>query len=64
VVVAVGAILDRSGEAGGEGAGGPFDVPFVALARLDLPAWAGADCPLCREGGVPVKPGSRDRPAG
>jgi orotate phosphoribosyltransferase len=52
-VLAVGAILDRSGGAN------PFDVPFVALAALDLPAWATEECPLCAEGRPVEKPGSR-----
>jgi orotate phosphoribosyltransferase len=58
-VAAVGAILDRSGGAG------LFEVPFVSLAGLDLPTWQGADCPLCRDGSVAEKPGSRpEAPAG
>jgi orotate phosphoribosyltransferase len=52
-VVAVGAILDRSGGAD------PFDVPFESLVKLDLPTYRPEDCPLCREGSVAVKPGSR-----
>jgi orotate phosphoribosyltransferase len=52
-VVAAAAILDRSG--------GRFDagVPFASLARLDLPTWEPAACPLCAEGGRAEKPGSR-----
>lgn len=58
--LAVAAILDRSG------AGGPFRVPFVALARLDLPTWAADACPLCAAGEPIDKPGSRpdSEPAG
>ncbi len=52
-VVAVGAIIDRTG---GED---PFDVPFFHLLELDLPTWPAGECPLCVEGGSPVKPGSR-----
>jgi orotate phosphoribosyltransferase len=52
-VLAVGAILDRSG------GGNPFDVPFVALAALDLPTWTAEACPLCAEGRPVEKPGSR-----
>ncbi len=52
-VVAVGALLDRSGARHG------FAVPFVALAKLDLPAYTPADCPLCRDGQPLAKPGSR-----
>ncbi|HEX2162863.1 MAG TPA: orotate phosphoribosyltransferase [Thermoanaerobaculia bacterium] len=53
--VAVGAILDRSG-------GAPFDAPFVALARLDLPTWTTEECPLCAAGQPVEKPGSRPDP--
>jgi orotate phosphoribosyltransferase len=56
-VLAVGAIVDRTG--GRE----PFDVPFFSLVELDLPSWSAEECPLCREGGRPEKPGSRT-PAG
>ncbi len=53
-VIGVTCIIDRSG------ASGPiFDVPFVALARLSLPAHQPASCPLCAEGLPIVKPGSR-----
>jgi orotate phosphoribosyltransferase len=53
VVVAVGSILDRSG--GRQ----PFTVPFASLLELQFPTWPAAECPLCREGGTPEKPGSR-----
>jgi len=56
VVVAIGAILDRSGGRPG------FEVPFASLVTLDLPAHEAAECPLCRSGGVPEKPGSRPQP--
>lgn len=55
-VVAVGAIVDRTGGRH------PFgDTPFESLLRLDLPTWEPADCPLCGEpeAGPAVKPGSR-----
>ncbi len=55
-VVAVGAIIDRTGGGADEG---PFDVPFFHLLDLDLPTWPAGDCPLCAEGGTAVKPGSR-----
>lgn len=51
-VQAVGSILDRNG-------GNPFEVPFVALAALDLPTYEPADCPLCAAGRPLEKPGSR-----
>jgi orotate phosphoribosyltransferase len=51
--VAVGAIIDRTdGQA-------PFDVPFRSLITLDLPTFSPGDCPQCRDGGSPEKPGSR-----
>lgn len=52
-VVAIASIIDRSGGRHG------FRVPYAALVPLDLPTYAAADCPLCREGSVAVKPGSR-----
>ncbi|MEO8502560.1 MAG: orotate phosphoribosyltransferase [Acidobacteriota bacterium] len=52
-VVAIGSILDRSGGRNG------FEVPYEALAALDLPAYSGESCPLCAAGGVAEKPGSR-----
>jgi len=55
-VVAIGAIIDRTGGAGGEP---PFDVPWRTLMALDLPSYAPAECPQCRAGGSPQKPGSR-----
>ena len=57
-VVAIGSIIDRSGGRHG------FRVPYGALVALDLPTWKAEDCPLCREGSVAVKPGSRPAPAG
>lgn len=55
-VVGVGALLDRSG--GGEEES-PFALPFVALARLDLPTWRPEECPRCAAGEAVEKPGSR-----
>ncbi|MEO7795147.1 MAG: orotate phosphoribosyltransferase [Thermoanaerobaculia bacterium] len=53
VVVGIGSIIDRSGGRHG------FAVPFAGLLALDLPAYKGEDCPLCRDGSQAVKPGSR-----
>jgi orotate phosphoribosyltransferase len=50
--VALAAIVDRRPAAAG-------DLPTRALARLDAAAWDPAECPLCRDGGVPESPGSR-----
>jgi orotate phosphoribosyltransferase len=52
-VVGAGALIDRSG--------GKIElgVPAKALVELAIPSYEAKDCPLCREGGVAVKPGSR-----
>jgi orotate phosphoribosyltransferase len=52
-VVAAGAVIDRSG--------GKVDlgVPAQALLDLSIPSYEAKDCPLCRNGSVAVKPGSR-----
>jgi orotate phosphoribosyltransferase len=52
-VVAAGALIDRSG--------GRIEFPVEAQALLDLPiaSYTPEDCPLCREGGAAIKPGSR-----
>jgi len=52
-VAGVGAVVDRSGGAA------DFGVPFVPLLRLEVETFTAAECPLCRAGGTPVKPGSR-----
>jgi len=52
-VVAVGALLDRSG--------GKIDFPVESQALLELPidSYEPEDCPLCRDGSIAYKPGSR-----
>lgn len=40
----------------------PFEVPYTSLLQLIPPTWSKDDCPLCKEGGQPEKPGSRARP--
>jgi orotate phosphoribosyltransferase len=52
-VVAAGALIDRSGVAAKLG------VTARALLDLAIPSYAQKDCPLCADGGVAVKPGSR-----
>jgi orotate phosphoribosyltransferase len=52
-VPAAGSIIDRSGGSAQVGA------PRVALATLQVTAWAPEVCPLCRQGLPVVKPGSR-----
>jgi orotate phosphoribosyltransferase len=56
-VVAVGAIVDRSG--GRAGFRTDLDVPFASLVALDVPAMQPESCELCRAGQPVVKPGSR-----
>ena len=39
-----------------------FGVPYKALLTLEVESYAAGDCPLCRKGSKPVKPGSRPNP--
>jgi len=52
-VVAAGALIDRSG---GQI---EFSVESNALVELEIKSYDPDDCPLCRQGSVAVKPGSR-----
>src|SRR5271167_3850436 len=52
-VVAAGALIDRSG---GEI---EFPVESNSLIQLKIDSYEPEDCPLCRQGNVAVKPGSR-----
>ncbi len=52
-VTAVGSLIDRSG---GSAA---FGVPFAALVTLTVPSYQPEECPLCKQGSAPIKPGSR-----
>ncbi|MBA2503145.1 MAG: orotate phosphoribosyltransferase [Pyrinomonadaceae bacterium] len=52
-VVGAASIIDRSGKRADVGA------PRIALATLDVPAVAPANCELCAQGTPAVKPGSR-----
>lgn len=52
-VLAVGSLVDRSG---GRAALG---LPRASLLTLEVASYEPAACPLCAEGGVPEKPGSR-----
>jgi orotate phosphoribosyltransferase len=52
---AAGCIVNRSG-------GNPFErdgLPLFALVEVNAVAWDAADCPLCKAGSRPIKPGSR-----
>lgn len=55
-VSAAGALIDRSG--GNVSLG----VPRAALVTLTVQNYLPADCPLCKAGIPPVKPGSRPKP--
>ena len=53
-VVGVGSIVDRSnGQV-------DFGVPFKAVLSMEVLSWEPEDCPLCKQGSVAVKPGSRN----
>ena len=53
--IAVGAVVDRSGSKI------DFGIPFIKLITLDLPAYTESECPMCKAGSKPVKPGSSKR---
>lgn len=52
-VVAVASLIDRSGRKA------DFGVPFKSLLHLDIPTYKPEDCPMCKEGSIAEKPGSR-----
>lgn len=53
-VVGVGSIVDRTNGAV------DFGVPFKSVIKVEVESWEPEDCPLCKEGKLPVvKPGSR-----
>lgn len=52
-VVGVGSIVDRS--AGKV----DFGVPYHAVLPIEIESWEAEECPLCKEGSVAYKPGSR-----
>lgn len=53
-VLAVAALVDRSNGSADFG-----DIPFHPLLRLQVNSWDAQQCPLCAQGGIAVKPGSR-----
>jgi orotate phosphoribosyltransferase len=59
VVRSMGAKVIGVAAIGNRNQGNPFDVPFRALVNLSFPTYKAEECPLCAEGGAPVKPGSR-----
>jgi orotate phosphoribosyltransferase len=53
LAVAAGAMIDRtSGKI-------EWNLPARALLELEVPSYEAEDCPLCRAGGTPSRPGSR-----
>ncbi len=52
-VVGVGALIDRSGS------NLEFPVRAEALLELRVPSYSPQECPLCRSGSEPIRPGSR-----
>ena len=53
LVVAAGALIDRSGGRL------ELNVPARALLEMDVASYEPDECPLCRAGGPPTRPGSR-----
>ncbi|MDR2105518.1 MAG: orotate phosphoribosyltransferase [Deferribacteraceae bacterium] len=54
VVTAVASMIDRTG-----GAALFEGMPFFSLGAIDIETWEPKDCPLCKAGSAPIKPGSR-----
>ena len=52
-VVAAASIVDRSNGTADVG------VPRISLIEMNVPAYPAGDCPMCKDGGEPYKPGSR-----
>lgn len=38
-----------------------FGVPKFSLLSLEVKSYKAEECPMCKEGGIPVKPGSRKK---
>jgi len=53
VAVAAASLVDRSGGKADLG------VPYKALVTLEVPSFTALECPMCKAGSTPVKPGSR-----
>ena len=52
-VLSVTAVVDRSGGRA------QFGVPYFSLFQMEVKNYSPGECPMCKEGGVVVKPGSR-----
>ncbi len=57
VAVGAGSLIDRSLKRDGSVA--DLGLPRRALATLEVSTYAPEDCPMCREGSIAIKPGSR-----
>src|SRR5262249_2501647 len=57
MTVGVGSLIDRSLNPRGEAIN--LDVPRHALAALEVPNYKTEECPMCLEGSIAIKPGSR-----
>ncbi len=55
VVVVAGSIIDRSSKDTLK-----IKVPFKSLLKLEIPVYKEEECPMCKEGSKPYKPGSRN----
>jgi orotate phosphoribosyltransferase len=53
IVIAAGSLVDRSNGTANLG------VPYKALVTMNVPTYTPENCPLCKAGSTPVKPGSR-----
>ncbi len=53
----VAAIVDRSG---GNVDFTSYDTNFTSLINIDIKTYEQQECPLCKQGSKPIKPGSRD----
>ncbi len=53
IIRGIGTLVDRSGDKAEVG------IPFKSLITLTIPTYEPKICPLCKEGGIAVKPGSR-----
>ena len=52
IVVGLGSLVCRAAQS-------PFAGRYEALLQLVIESWEPAECPLCRQGSVAIKPGSR-----
>jgi len=53
IAVAAASLVDRSGGKAELG------VPYKSLVTLEVPSYTALECPLCKAGSTPIKPGSR-----